>query len=144
MVADLQLGEAAVVEQIGWISRLPLAKAEQLVGSVGERAQLAVVDLPEFAPVADGASRNCPRVCGDDAAPEVGPANGGRRQSATRENYLNRQLTVRKSGHCRIAAMRVTSSRRPTSAVRTAIGVTRLDQKALVEIDLICYREGGG
>ncbi len=34
MIADLQPGEVVVAEKIDWISRLPLAEAEQLVNSI--------------------------------------------------------------------------------------------------------------
>ena len=53
MIADLQPGEVVVAEKIDRISRLPLAEAEQLVGSIRAKgARLAVpglVDLSDFA-----------------------------------------------------------------------------------------------
>jgi len=44
MIADLQSGEVVVAEKIDRISRLPLAEAEQLVGSIRAKgARLAVL-----------------------------------------------------------------------------------------------------
>ena len=61
MIADLQPGEAVVAERIDRISRLPLAEAERLVGSIRSKgARLAVpglVDLSDFATEADGVAR---------------------------------------------------------------------------------------
>jgi DNA invertase Pin-like site-specific DNA recombinase len=61
MIADLQPGEAVVAERIDRISRLPLAEAERLVGSIRSKgARLAVpglVDLSDFATGADGVAR---------------------------------------------------------------------------------------
>lgn len=61
MIADLQSGEVVVAEKIDRISRLPLAEAEQLVGSIRAKgAKLAVpglVDLSEFAAEAEGVAR---------------------------------------------------------------------------------------
>lgn len=61
MIADLQSGEVVVAEKIDRISRLPLAEAEQLVGSIRAKgARLAVpglVDLSEFAAEAEGIAR---------------------------------------------------------------------------------------
>jgi DNA invertase Pin-like site-specific DNA recombinase len=61
MIADLQPGEVVVAEKIDRISRLPLAEAQRLVGSIRSRgARLAVpglVDLSEFATEADSVAR---------------------------------------------------------------------------------------
>lgn len=61
MIADLQPGEVVVAEKIDRISRLPLAEAEQLVGSIRAKgAKLAVpglVDLSEFAAGANGVAK---------------------------------------------------------------------------------------
>jgi DNA invertase Pin-like site-specific DNA recombinase len=61
MIADLQPGEVVVAEKIDRISRLPLAEAEQLVGSIRAKgARLAVpglVDLSDFAAEADGVAK---------------------------------------------------------------------------------------
>lgn len=61
MIADLQPGEVVVAERIDRISRLPLAEAERLVGSIRSKgARLAVpglVDLSDFATEADGVAR---------------------------------------------------------------------------------------
>ena len=61
MIADLQPGEVVVAEKIDRISRLPLAEAQRLVGTIrGKGARLAVpglVDLSEFAIAADGVAR---------------------------------------------------------------------------------------
>lgn len=61
MIADLQSGEVVVAEKIDRISRLPLAEAEQLVGSIRAKgAKLAVpglVDLSDFAAEADGVAK---------------------------------------------------------------------------------------
>jgi DNA invertase Pin-like site-specific DNA recombinase len=61
MIADLQPGEVVVAEKIDRISRLPLAEAEQLVGSIRARgARLAIpglVDLSDFAAEADGVAK---------------------------------------------------------------------------------------
>ena len=61
MIADLQPGEVVVAEKIDRISRLPLAEAQSLVGSIRSKgARLAVpglVDLSEFATAADGVAR---------------------------------------------------------------------------------------
>ena len=61
MIADLQPGEIVVAEKIDRISRLPLAEAEKLVGSIRAKgAKLAVpglVDLSDFAAEADGVAK---------------------------------------------------------------------------------------
>jgi DNA invertase Pin-like site-specific DNA recombinase len=61
MIADLQPGEVVVAEKIDRISRLPLAEAEQLVGSIRAKgAKLVVpglVDLSDFAAEADGVAK---------------------------------------------------------------------------------------
>lgn len=61
MIADLQSGEVVVAEKIDRISRLPLAEAEQLVGSIRAKgARLAVpglVDLSEVAADTEGVAR---------------------------------------------------------------------------------------
>ena len=61
MIADLQPGEVVVAEKIDRISRLPLAEAEQLVGSIRAKgARLAVpgiVDLSDLAAEADGVAK---------------------------------------------------------------------------------------
>ena len=61
MIADLQPGEVVVAEKIDRISRLPLAEAEQLGGSIRAKgARLAVpglVDLSDFAAEADGVAK---------------------------------------------------------------------------------------
>lgn len=61
MIADLQPGEVVVAEKIDRISRLPLAEAERLIGSIRAKgARLAVpglVDLSEFAAAAEGVAR---------------------------------------------------------------------------------------
>ena len=61
MIADLQPGEVVVAEKIDRISRLPLAEAQRLVGSIRSKgARLAVpglVDLSEFATATDGVAR---------------------------------------------------------------------------------------
>ncbi len=61
MIADLQPGEVVVAAKIDRISRLPLAEAQKLVGSIRSKgARLAVpglVDLSEFATAADGVAR---------------------------------------------------------------------------------------
>ena len=61
MIADLQAGEVVVAEKIDRISRLPLAEAEQLVGSIRAKgARLAVpglVDLSDFVAEADGVAK---------------------------------------------------------------------------------------
>jgi len=61
MINDLQPGEIVVAEKIDRISRLPLAEAEQLVGSIRSKgAKLAVpglVDLSDFTAGADGVAR---------------------------------------------------------------------------------------
>jgi len=61
MIADLQSGEVVVAEKIDRISRLPLAEAEQLVGSIRAKgAKLAVpglVDLSEVAAETEGVAR---------------------------------------------------------------------------------------
>ena len=61
MIADLQPGEVVVAEKIDRISRLPLAEAEQLVGSIRAKgAKLAVpglVDLSDFAAATDGVAK---------------------------------------------------------------------------------------
>ena len=53
MIADLQPNEVVVAEKIDRVSRLPLAEAQRLVGSIRSKgARLAVpglVDLSEFA-----------------------------------------------------------------------------------------------
>ena len=61
MIAELQPGEVVVAEKIDRISRLFLAKAEQLVASIRTKgAKLAVpglVDLSDFAAETDGVAR---------------------------------------------------------------------------------------
>jgi DNA invertase Pin-like site-specific DNA recombinase len=61
MIADLQPGEVVVAEKIDRISRLPLADAEQLVGSIRAKgARLAVpglVDLSDLAAETDGVAK---------------------------------------------------------------------------------------
>ena len=61
MIADLRPGEVVVAEKIDRISRLPLAEAEQLVGSIRAKgARLAVpgiVDLSELAAEAEGVAK---------------------------------------------------------------------------------------
>jgi DNA invertase Pin-like site-specific DNA recombinase len=61
MISDLQSGEVVVAEKIDRISRLPLAEAEQLVGSIRAKgAKLAVpglVDLSEVAAETEGVAR---------------------------------------------------------------------------------------
>lgn len=61
MIADLQPGEVVVAERIDRISRLPLAEAEQLVGSIRAKgARLAVpgvVDLSDLAAESDGVAK---------------------------------------------------------------------------------------
>lgn len=61
MIADLQPGEVVVAEKIDRISRLPLAEAEKLVGSIRAKgARLAVpglVDLSDFAAAVDGVAK---------------------------------------------------------------------------------------
>ena len=61
MIADLQPGDVVVAEKIDRISRLPLAEAERLVGSIRAKgAKLAVpglVDLSDLAAAAEGVAR---------------------------------------------------------------------------------------
>lgn len=61
MIADLQPDEVVVAEKIDRISRLPLAEAEQLIGSIKAKgAKLAIpgiVDLSELAVSQDGVAR---------------------------------------------------------------------------------------
>ena len=61
MIADLQPGDVVVAEKIDRISRLPLAEAERLVGSIRAKgARLAIpglVDLSELASEADGVTK---------------------------------------------------------------------------------------
>lgn len=61
MIADIQPGEVVVAEKIDRISRLPLAEAEQLVGSIRAKGvRLAVpgiVDLSDVAAAADGVAK---------------------------------------------------------------------------------------
>ena len=61
MIADLQPGEVVVAEKIDRISRLPLAEAEQLVGSIRAKgAKLAVpgvVDLSDLAAASEGVAK---------------------------------------------------------------------------------------
>jgi hypothetical protein len=61
MIADLQPGEVVVAERIDRISRLPLAEAEQLVGSIRAKgARLAVpglVDLSDLTAETDGVAK---------------------------------------------------------------------------------------
>lgn len=61
MVADLQPGEVVIAEKMDRISRLPLAEAEQLVGSIRAKgARLSVpglVDLSDLAAEADGVAK---------------------------------------------------------------------------------------
>jgi hypothetical protein len=64
MIADLQPGEVVIAEKIDRISRLPLAEAEQLVGSIRAKgARLAVpglVDLSDFCVRDRWCCENCP------------------------------------------------------------------------------------
>jgi DNA invertase Pin-like site-specific DNA recombinase len=61
MIADLQHGEVVIAEKMDRISRLPLAEAERLVGSIRAKgARLAVpglVDLSDFAAGAEGVAK---------------------------------------------------------------------------------------
>ena len=61
MIGDLQPGEVVVAEKIDRISRLPLAEAERLVGSIrAQGARLAVpgvVDLSDLAAEAKGVAK---------------------------------------------------------------------------------------
>lgn len=61
MIADLQEGEVVIAERIDRISRLPLAEAEALVGTIKAKgARLAVpgvVDLSELAAASDGVAK---------------------------------------------------------------------------------------
>ena len=61
MISDLQVGEVVIAEKMDRISRLPLAKAEQLVNSIRAKgARLAVpglVDLSAFTAEADGVAK---------------------------------------------------------------------------------------
>ncbi len=61
MIDDLQPGETVVAEKIDRISRLPLAEAERLIGTIQAKgARLAIpgiVDLSELAAEADGVTR---------------------------------------------------------------------------------------
>jgi DNA invertase Pin-like site-specific DNA recombinase len=61
MISDLQPGEVVIAEKIDRISRLPLADAERLIGSIRAKgAKLAVpglVDLSELAADATGVSK---------------------------------------------------------------------------------------
>ena len=61
MIADLQPGEVVIAEKIDRISRLPLAEAERLIGTIQAKgARLAIpgiVDLSELAAEADGVTR---------------------------------------------------------------------------------------
>jgi len=84
MVANRQPREVVVAEEIDSISRLPLAGGEQVVGSV--QVQLLKLAL------------------------EMTRDDYGIRQTVIHENCLNRQFAVRKSEHCRMAAMRASST----------------------------------
>ena len=61
MIADLQHGEVVIAERMDRISRLPLAEAERLVGSIRAKgARLAVpglVDLSDFSAEAEGVAK---------------------------------------------------------------------------------------
>ncbi len=61
MIADLQEGEVVIAERIDRISRLPLAEAEALIGTIKAKgARLAVpgvVDLSELAEASDGVAK---------------------------------------------------------------------------------------
>ena len=61
MIADLQPGEVVVAEKMDRISRLPMAEAERLVGSIRDKgARLAVpglVDLSDFSLEAEGVAK---------------------------------------------------------------------------------------
>lgn len=61
MIADLQEGEVVIAERIDRISRLPLAEAEALIGTIKAKgARLAVpgvVDLSELAASSDGVAK---------------------------------------------------------------------------------------
>lgn len=61
MIADLQPGEVVIAEKIDRISRLPLAEAEKLVGSIRAKgAKLAVpglVDLSDLAAESEGIAK---------------------------------------------------------------------------------------
>lgn len=61
MIADLQEGEVVIAERIDRISRLPLAEAEVLIGTIKDKgARLAVpgvVDLSELAASSDGVAK---------------------------------------------------------------------------------------
>lgn len=61
MIADLQHGEVVIAEKMDRISRLPLAEAERLVGSIRAKgARLAVaglVDLSDFSAEAEGVAK---------------------------------------------------------------------------------------
>jgi hypothetical protein len=64
MIADLQPGEVVVAEKIDRISRLPLAEAEQLVGSIRAKgARLAVPGLVDLSDLAADAPTASPRSC---------------------------------------------------------------------------------
>lgn len=61
MIADLQVGEVVIAENIDRISRLPLAEAEKLVASIRSKgARLSVpglVDLSDLAAESDGVTK---------------------------------------------------------------------------------------
>jgi DNA invertase Pin-like site-specific DNA recombinase len=61
MIADLQHGEVVIAERMDRISRLPLAEAERLVGSIRAKgARLAVpglVDLSDFSAESEGVAK---------------------------------------------------------------------------------------
>ena len=61
MIADLQRGEVVIAEKMDRLSRLPLAEAERLVGSIRAKgARLAVpglVDLSDFSAEAEGVTK---------------------------------------------------------------------------------------
>ena len=61
MIADLQRGEVVIAEKMDRLTRLPLAEAERLVGSIRAKgARLAIpglVDLSEFSAEAEGVTK---------------------------------------------------------------------------------------
>ena len=61
MIADLQRGEVVIAEKMDRLSRLPLAEAERLVGSIRAKgARLAIpglVDLSDFSAEAEGVTK---------------------------------------------------------------------------------------
>jgi DNA invertase Pin-like site-specific DNA recombinase len=57
MIADLQPGEVVIAEKIDRISRLPLADAERLVGSIKEKgAKLSIPGIVDLSELVDSAS----------------------------------------------------------------------------------------